>query len=77
MLRMSRAVPLLPLCAFMACYRENFTLILRDQLISPLQNEGKTFAKRQSILVPKFTIVPTTVTKLNLATDVLSRVFIQ
>lgn len=72
MLRMSTAVPLLSLCAYMACYRENFTLILWDQLISPLQNEGKTSANRQNILVPKFTIVPTRVTKLNHARDVIS-----
>jgi hypothetical protein len=33
--RMSRAIPLLPLWAFMACYRENFTLLFVVGFVCP------------------------------------------
>jgi hypothetical protein len=42
---MSRAVPVLPLCAFMACYRVNFTLHLFALLcfIGKTSNVWKAF----------------------------------
>jgi len=62
-----------PLCLHGMLQREFYLNTVR-KAIFPLQNEGKTFANRQNILVPKFTTVPTTATKLNHARDVFSRV---
>lgn len=72
MLRMSTAVPLLSLCVFTACYRENFTLIQWEKLFSPCKTKVRLLPTGRT--VPKFTTVPTTATKLNYARDVFSRV---